>query len=201
MNCLRLLLVCAVAIWAGHAEGEARRGTEAEVVVIRLSESIPESPQEAETFVWDHFSKRPEIDLFQHYSTNGWRPNYDLFAQALVSKAKKAGFEHEALEAELKKLLTEPVNPDGDEVAYLPIGAYRTRQGAQEAWIILCLWEVVIDPSKTADYFAPSLAVKPAKPAKQVQPAPKRAWLTVGHIRMFTYDIATGTLIGYVTCD
>jgi hypothetical protein len=100
--------------------------------------------------------------------------------------------------------LKEPIaqNYAREEIGYLPIGAYRSTRGKQQVWVIFCLWEFATDPAKQVKDFAPPLldSEAPAALSAPASPIPM-GWPTVGHIRMFTYDITDATLIGFVTCD
>jgi hypothetical protein len=176
-------------------------GTEADVQVDRLPQAIPSEQGAADGFIWDTFSKRPEIRLFLHYTTQDWRKKYDLFAQSLIAKAEKQGFEANSLKQCLAKLLNERVSQGArQEIGYLPIGAYRTTQDGKQVWVIFCLWEYADDPSKAKnDFLAPmeDHAKTTHTPPISHRPA---TWPTVGHIRMFTYDLSSTELIGFVTC-
>jgi hypothetical protein len=89
-----LLIVAALEAAPGKA---ARSGTEKDVQVGRLAQSIPTAQEDADKFIWDEFSRRPETQLFLSYSTEHWRQNFDRFSAALVGKAKKQGYEWRSL--------------------------------------------------------------------------------------------------------
>lgn len=196
--CALLVFLAVIGLGAAETDRSKRKGTENDVQVGRLSGTIPEGSKAADAFVWDAFSKRPETELFNHYSTRGWRRNYESFSAALVEKAKVQHYEWESLRSCLTKLPKEPVaQSEPEEVAYLPIGAYRTTQGKREVWIVFCLWEYDTDPAKLE---APPVVAIPGAPLAPIAPSRPLEWPTVGHIRMFTYDLAGTALIGFVTC-
>jgi hypothetical protein len=196
-----LFVLATIGILSAQPDQPAREGTEKDVQIGRLSKAISKAQEEADQFIWDTFSKRPETSLFLRYSTKDWRENYDRFSVALVDKAKEQGFEWESLRSCLAKLLKEPIAQGGrEEVAYLPIGAYRTTRDQQQVWVVFCLWEVAMDPSKQVQDFAPPLQDPTPKSKTPVPPMPMD-WPTVGHIRMFTYDLSDAKLLGFVTCD
>jgi hypothetical protein len=189
------MLFVAVAAANGRAEATRKDGDERDVIVGRLPQPIPEVQKEAEKYIWDFFAKRPEKS-FRQYSTKDWRRNFDSFSRALVAKAKELRFEAESLEDCLRRLPNEPwLKDDKNETAYLPIEAYRTTQGKHQVWVIFCLWEYAFDPD-TPEAAPPTLIGDPTPP----RPA-KREWLHVGHICIFTYDILTKEVVGFVRCD
>lgn len=195
-----LLLLGIMGILSAQPDQPEREGTEKDVQVGRLPKPIPKVQEEADRHIWDTFSQRPETRLFLHYSTRDWRKNFDCFSAALVDKAKAQRFEWESLRSCLAKLTKEPIaQGDRQEVAYLPIGAYRTTRDQRQVWVVFCLWEYAIDPTTQVHDLAP-----PRQDAthQSKTPAPRvpREWLTVGHIRMFTYDLSDATLIGFVSC-
>jgi hypothetical protein len=200
-NRAALLVLATIGVLSAQPDQPAREGTEKDVQVGRLSKTIPKAQEEADRFIWDTFSKRPETGLFLRYSTKDWRKNYDRFSVALVDKAKQQAFEWESLRSCLARLSKEPIAQGSrEEVAYLPIGAYRTARDQRQVWVIFCLWEDAIDPSKQVQDFAPPLRDPTPKSRTPAPPMPLN-WPTVGHIRMFTYDLSDATLIGFVTCD
>lgn len=83
---------------------------------------------------------------------------------------------------------------------YLPIEAHRGKRGDKEVWVIFCLWEYATDPKDLAPAIPDPVKDKAAKPAPTATLV-KPGWLELAHIRMFTYDLKTGELIGFVTCD
>ena len=198
---LALLITALAATGFAEAKPEGKIGTEKDVIVGRLAKPTPEEDQAAWDFVWNEFSTRPETRWFERYPGENWRRNYEVFATALVTRAKEEKYEAEALKKCLKKLPAESI-AKAEKIGYLPIRAYQTTRGAHEVWVIFCLWEDVSAPLKVVTETVPPLQAdgKPA-PGQVPQQTEKLEWLPFGHIRMFTYDLKSTELIGFVTCD
>ncbi len=190
-----------------YVKGQAlheKVSTEKDVIVGRLAKAIPVPDQEAWDFIWNEFSTRPETHSFQHYTGKDWQKNYAIFAAALVARAKQEGYEAEALRKCLDKLIDEPIAKDPmgkPNIGYLPIEAYRTTRGKQEVWVIFCLWEYATDPSQTENIGPPMTDTDEKSATGKAAPPPEKpGWLELAHIRMFTYDLKSAELIGFVTC-
>ncbi|WP_221033323.1 hypothetical protein [Actomonas aquatica] len=176
-----------------------------EVVVAKLPSPIPDSDRyvgpsftEADKFVWDFFTKRPEISRFNGHSTKDWESRVPGFRDALLTKAKAEDLEFEALNKCLDLLVESEVWTDysDQKIAYLPISAYRGKKGDTDVWVLLCLWEYA-DPI-TEEYRGVDPETFEDLEPRKVDPP---EWLPIAHVRMFTYEVESLKLIGYVTCD
>ncbi|PTY01663.1 hypothetical protein DB347_25410 [Opitutaceae bacterium EW11] len=180
---LRLFLIVAalvgvaVRVLAGTEEPFSKP---ADVVVARLEKRVP--IKNASAFLWNEFSQRPEMLGFRSYSTDDWAQNYDAFSTELVRKAKASGLEAESLSGVLKLVLS-----TREDLAYLPVGAYRVGIGDHECWIVLIKWEIpprhFSKPKITKDGFRLETHAN-----------------GLGHVRMFAYDMNTMHSVAFNTC-
>jgi hypothetical protein len=137
------------------------------IVVAKLDKSLPSDPKKLRKFLWDNFANKPAETQFSGCTTENWETRYWLFASALVNRARISGLDAAALERCLKSVF-----PHGGSPAYLPVGAYQTRQKRAIVWVIVVKWE----------------GVSP------------QTYFPLVHIRVYAFEAESGRQIGYVTC-
>jgi hypothetical protein len=135
------------------------------VVVAKFDHALPTDKRKLEQLLWDRFANQPAEHQFSGCTTEHWERRYWLYATALVDRARAEGLESAALESCL-----EQVHPTG--VAYLPVGAYRARQGETDVWIFVIKWE----------------GISEQRP------------ISLGHVRIYVFEIESGRQIAYISC-
>jgi hypothetical protein len=174
---VRILILLAVFFMVRASYGQAwtmPRWDEA-VIVRKLDEDFPATKEDVWKFLSSRFINNTEVDAFKTLTTAQWKEWLPLFEKGLVEKAKK-----ESLNAEsLQQCLALVAASNGvANIAYLPVGAYATKQGDVPVWIIAAKWE--------SDS---SIAKK------------QRASSQMVHTRVFAFDARKRILIGFATCN
>ncbi len=141
------------------------------VVVKSLTQSLPSEESGRRKFLWDRFANKPDEQKFNSYTTENWRPTFDVFATALVKKAE--GRKLESLS--LRKALDLIKDDAKGRKAYLPVGAYQTTLDDASVWIVTVKWE---------------------RSSRVVEGES----LGLSHIRAFAFDQKTLKQVGFMTC-
>ena len=144
------------------------------VIVQKLKEDFPAKKEDAWQFLASRFINNPEVDAFETLTTAQWKEWLPLFEKGLVNKAKKESLDAESLQ---QCLALVAASNRVANVAYLPVGAYVTRQGDVPVWIIAAKWEF--------DY----------PDAKKQRPSSQMV-----HTRVFAFDAPKCSVIGFATC-
>jgi hypothetical protein len=143
------------------------------VVVKRFDLEFPKNQSQAWNFLWDNFAHRPELEKFEPKHDSDWENKFHRFEQRLVLKAQLKLLDSSNLQNCLAKVFKDAKTVNTNLV-YLPVGAYSTKQGTNEVWIIIVRWEIfgLVEDGQA-----------------------------LGHIRMFAFDAKTHKVIGFSTCD
>ena len=120
------------------------------------------------------FINNREVDAFETLTTTQWKEWLPLFEKGLVNKAKKEALDAASLQ---QCLALVAASNRVANVAYLPVGAYATKQGDVPVWIIAAKWEFDSDPKKH-------------RPSSQML-----------HTRVFAFDAPKCSVIGFATCN
>jgi len=107
------------------------------VVVQLLTEPLPHAKDKRAKFLWDNFANQPTEQQFNAYTTEKWKDNFSIFADALVQKANNQALNSDALRRILDLLLRQTKG----ETAYLPVGAHQTTLDGSPIWIVTMKWE------------------------------------------------------------
>lgn len=140
------------------------------LVVREFRPKLPRRKKKADHYLWKHFANKEETKPFNHCPVKGWDERYDLFSKKLVENAEKQQLDHVSLERILANI--KPMRRH----AYLPVGAYLTKRGREDVWIVVIKWEL----------------------KKFVEDTEHR--ITLGHIRMFAITRKDNRLVGFNTC-
>ena len=155
------LFACVLAYVSGD-----RKSLRNQVVVRKLDLQLPAKEEQIHDFLWSNFANKPEEEKFEKLTTEEWKDRFHEYEKTLVGKAKWKSLDGDSL----KKCLGEAFKHSKDELAYLPVGAYSTKQGTTPVWIIVVKWET----AKTGE--------------------------NLGHVRMFAFDAQSMKLIGFASC-
>jgi hypothetical protein len=159
------LVVCALAY-------EKFGPLENQVVVKRLNVELPIGESKTWDFLWGNFANKPEAEKFGGESGVGWEDKFHKYESKLISKAYWKNLDSNALKNCLAEVF-EDAKTVNTNLAYLPVGAYATKQGTNDVWIIVVKWECFGFIENGA---------------------------SLGHIRMFAFDAKKHTIIGFSTC-
>lgn len=146
---------------------------ENQVVVKRLNVELPVGESKTWNFLWDNFANKPEEEKFSGESGVGWENKFHKYEQHLVAKARWRFLDSASLQNCLAEVLKDEKTVNTNLV-YLPVGAYATKQGTNDVWIIVVKWECFS-------------FIENGDP--------------LGHIRMFAFDAKKHTVIGFSTCQ
>jgi hypothetical protein len=146
------------------------------VIVRKWKEDFPAKKEDSWHFLASRFINNKEVDAFETLTTAQWKEWLPLFEDGLVKKAKEASLDAESLQ---QCLALVAASNHVANVAYLPVGAYATRQGEVPVWIIAAKWEFKhSDPD----------AKEPGSSSQMV------------HTRVFAFDARKRSVIGFATC-
>ncbi len=104
----------------------------------RLEHDLPLNQWEREDFLWTSFANKHAESKFSSQKTKGWKVKYERFSKALIRKAESLGFDSGSLSGSLQLVLADA---ERYGQAYLPVGAYQTKLGADLVWIVVVKWE------------------------------------------------------------
>jgi hypothetical protein len=192
MQLLKTILLLTITTWIASLSIQAVKAQEPTqekplrtkdlVVVGVFSETLP-NEKALPQFLWDRFSKSPELIALYDLNTLDWEEQYQAYAAELVRKAKEAQFDATKLE----RLLAEHAPAIGSR-AHVPVAAYSTNINGRPAWIILSHWEYS-DKGKL-----------PKITKTQGMPKIEAPCHNLGHIEMGAYDSETFKCLGFNTC-
>jgi hypothetical protein len=167
-----ILWAVVFAAFGSPGQGWTSRRWDECVVVEALKDELPTSELDITHFLWSHVFSKPELDGLGNITTTArWKEWLPLFEQGLIQKAQK-----QSLDAESLRRCLIVVSNQTEKIAYLPVGAYATKQGDMPVWIVALKWEY--SGSKT-NY--PPLALT--------------------HTRAFAFDARKRSMIGFTTCN
>ena len=175
----RILIFSAVLFVARASQGQpwtSPRWDDA-VIVRQLREDFPAKKEDTWHFLASRFINNKEVDAFENLTTAQWKEWLPLFEQGLVKKAKKESLDAESLQ---QCLALVAASNRVANVAYLPVGAYASRQGDVPVWIIAAKWEFKYSDSDS----------KEQGPSSQMV-----------HTRVFAFDARKRSVIGFATCN
>jgi hypothetical protein len=195
---------------------EECRSAAREVTVAALGLVLPEDPEKASDLLSTTFFNQPEEERFSGVTNRDWASKWSIFSDALILKAKAAGLDDlslarciaalnrgrnektiygvcrnppfdadEATRARLRKedeetnrqMLEEARKEPGkfsEPDATVPVAAYFAHYKQGNCWLIVCKWE-----------------------CESTDGAPA----SLGHVRVWAVDAASGKFVAYVTCD
>jgi hypothetical protein len=170
---IRLLILIAVGLVICALAYEKFGPLENQVVVKRLNVELPVGENQIWKFLWNNFANKPDEDRFGGESSTEWEGKFHKYENKLIEKAWWKKLDSNSLKNCLAEVFNDAktVNTNLD---YLPVGAYATKQGTNDVWIIVVKWEC----------FG---FIENGDP--------------LGHIRMFAFDAKKHTIIGFSTCD
>lgn len=84
------------------------------------------------------FNHGPSLDLFEDVG-RGWKTNYVLFSQALVSAAEREKLDSASLAAILELARSPDRNPG---LTVLPVAAHQTKLNGELVWVVALRWEI-----------------------------------------------------------
>jgi hypothetical protein len=142
------------------------------VVVKRFDVEFPADKSKAWEFLWNNFANRPELEKFEKESGGDWEAKFHRHEWFLVAKARWKFLDSDSLKNCLDEVFKDARTANRG-LAYLPVGAYATKQGTNDVWIIVVKWEDFDFIEKGA---------------------------SLGHIRMFAFDAKKHAVIGFSTC-
>jgi hypothetical protein len=189
---LKTILLLMITVWIAAFSIQAVRAqdpvpekplyTQGMVVVGVFSETLP-NEEALPQFLWDRFSKSPELIAVYDLNTLDWDQQYLEYAAELVRKAKEAKLDATNLE----RLLAHEAQTLGSR-AHVPVAAYSTKIAGRPAWIILSHWEYS-DRGKM-----------PKVTKTKGMPKIEFPCHNLGHIEMGAYDSETLKCLGFNTC-
>jgi len=128
-----VLAVCALAY-------ETWGPLENQVVVKRLNVEFPTSESKTWDFLWNNFANKPEEEKFGGESGVGWEDKFHKFENKLITRAWWKNLDSDSLKNCLAEVFNDAKTKNSG-LAYLPVGAYASKQGATNVWIIVVKWE------------------------------------------------------------
>lgn len=127
------LAICALA-------SEKLGPLENQVVVQRLDAELPAGESQISRFLWKTFANKTEADKFGEESSVGWQEKFHKFRNKLISKAGVKKLDSNSLGKCLDEVFND-AKTKSRGLAYLPVGAYATKQGSTAVWIVVVRWE------------------------------------------------------------
>ena len=145
-----------------------------QVVVQRFDKEFPISEGQIYDYLWSNFANKPEEERFATLTTEDWQDRFHQYERHLITKARWKLLDSASLKSCLAEVFKDAQTTNAG-LAYLPVGAYATRQGETPVWIIVVKWETA-------------------------GPIAEGEYLELVHARMFAFDAQNIKRIGFVTC-
>lgn len=201
-----------------RSEAEVRVAA-AEVPVARIDLILPEKESAAEDALSERFFNQPAEHRYSGLTNADWEAKWQLFSNALATKAREENFDAQSLEACLKALnrgrnrqtMLWPFKENAlvlEDTSAAEIAAFEKR--AEEKYQ-RALQEREKNPEQ---WYNNSLAIVPVGAYLARHPQGE-CWIVVckwemisksepyplGHIMVWALDTKTTAVVGYVTCD
>lgn len=95
------------------------------------------SKEEIDKILLEEFIPLFDKSYFDRVTTENWLAKFESCKAALMNKAAGQDLDDQSL----GKCLTRIIR--GQNTAFLPIGAYLTKSGDSDVWVILCRWQYI----------------------------------------------------------
>ncbi len=169
---MKFLFILAVLVSMSTPSFAAGEKPPPEAAIVKvIDQELPSEEDAKQKVLLNVFFDRPDEEKFESYTTENWKQLFAAFATSLTRKAVDQKLDAISLRKVLEFILADA----GDQLAYLPVGAYQTTMSGSRVWIITVKWE---DPSMSENGKSPTLT----------------------HIRVFVFDQKTSKLVGFTTC-
>jgi hypothetical protein len=189
------------------------------VLIARIDFAVPDKKSAAEDALAKRFFNQPEEHRYSGMTNVDWIAKWQLFSQALVTKAKAQGFDSSSLEACLRALnrgrnQQTMFRPDQVEELFPP-GTPNEKIEASKKKAEEKLQLALKDREKHPErWYEDSDAIVPVA-AYLARHAKGECWIIVckweitskdealplGHIKVWALDTKSASVVGYVTCD
>lgn len=150
---------------------QSARIPKAGAIVRVLDIDLPIDRSQSEDVLWHLESGSPPVEQgFPPFEGKNWKRGFQERREAIVEAARSLGLDPRSLDASLAKVLK---HAEQQKLAYLPVKAYRIRQGSKPVWVLVVDWE-----ERTW--------VARGEP--------------LSHTRFFAYDARSLELVDFTTC-